>query len=184
MEKKVRYAVCVVSYQPGHFFTMQSAGEFSHQLFCVPRQLFGNCECPIGVFAIFSYRRSTCHNHVIYVTRQSPPSHFGVGCCTHIFRGGARSFFGPTTNALLKVLLHVYLRLVANIKKLMFNSIYIFIVTGGESGSRNVPCDRTTTTSALEALRDALYKSTTTRAYYYYHHCASFSLMSDQLHYL
>jgi len=31
------------------FFTMQSAGEFSHQLFCVPRQLFGNCECPIGV---------------------------------------------------------------------------------------------------------------------------------------
>ena len=65
----------------------------------------------------------------------------------------------------------------------MFNSIYIFIVMGVESGSRNAPCDPTTTTSALQALRDALYKSTTTRAYYYYHHCAPFSLMSDLLHY-
>jgi len=50
-----------LSYHQRAFFTMQNAGEFSHQL-------FGNCQFPTAVFCFFSvtvrHGRATCKNRV------------------------------------------------------------------------------------------------------------------------
>jgi len=67
--------------EPG-IFIIQSGGEFLHQPFYLPHQPFGNCWFPTRVLPFWVTDEQ--HVRIMWFTRSSSLSTFGVGPRTHI----------------------------------------------------------------------------------------------------